>query len=112
MLALEMTGQYHGRYHILHGNLSPMQSIGPEDLRLDRLKDRIRNNADIAELILALNSNPEGEATALYLQEYLQELPIRVTRIATGVPVGAYVQHTDPITLARALSSRHELGGS
>lgn len=111
MIALEKSGQYNGRYHILHGNLSPMQSIVPEDLRLDRLKDRLRSSPEITEAILALNSNPEGEATALYLKEFLQGLPVRVTRIGSGVPVGAIVQYTDPMTLARALSSRHELGG-
>lgn len=108
--AVEKSGQYQGLYHILHGHLSPLQSIGPDDLRLDQLKVRLRNNPAIQEVILALNSNPEGEATALYLKEFLQELPIRVTRIATGIPVGGHIQYTDPMTLGRALSSRRELG--
>lgn len=108
--AVEKSGQYHGLYHILHGHLSPLHSIGPDDLRLDQLKDRLRNNSNIQEVILALNSNPEGEATTLYIKEFLQEMPVRVTRIATGVPVGGHVQYTDPMTLARALSSRQELG--
>lgn len=108
--AVENSGQYQGLYHILHGHLSPLQSIGPQDLRLDQLKERLRNSPVIQEVILALNSNPEGEATTLYLKEFLQDLPVRVTRIATGVPVGGHVQYTDPMTLARALSSREELG--
>ncbi len=111
MHALEQTNQYNGRYHILHGSLSPMQSIGPESLQLDRLKERLRNDSTIKEIILALNSDPEGEATALFIKEFLQELPLRITRIASGIPVGAHVQYTDPITLSRALSSRYELGG-
>jgi recombination protein RecR len=110
MAAIEQTGQYQGRYHILHGSLSPLQAIGPETLQLDRLRARISNGSQIQEVILALNSDPEGEATALYLKEYLQDVPVRVTRIATGVPVGSHVEYSDPITLSRALANRHEMG--
>lgn len=110
MIAIEQTGHYRGRYHILHGSLSPLQAIGPETLQLERLRDRLGNSSGITEVILALNSDPEGEATALYLKEYLQELPVRVTRIATGVPVGGYVEYTDPMTLSQALANRHEMG--
>lgn len=110
LIAIEQTGQYRGRYHILHGSLSPMQSIGPKTLRLDQLKNRIRQDTSIEEVILALSSDPEGEATALYLREYLEDLSLRLTRIASGMPVGAHVRYTDPITLSRALFSRHELG--
>lgn len=112
MQAIEQTGQYRGRYHILHGNLSPMQSIGPDALQLGRLKDRLQSDSNISEIILALSLDPAGETTTLYLREYLQELPLRITRIASGIPVGAHVQYTDPMTLSRALMSRHELGGS
>lgn len=109
MSAMERTGQYRGLYHILHGSLSPLQSIGPEELKLDRLRDRVRKDDVIQEVILALNSDPEGEATSLYLKEYLQDLSIRVTRIAFGIPVGAHVEYTDPITLSRALQARQEI---
>lgn len=106
MTALERTGQYRGRYHILHGSLSPLQSIGPAELHLDRLKERLRHQNEIHEVILALNSDPEGEATAHYLREYLGDLSVRVTKIASGVPVGAHIEYADPITLTRALEAR------
>lgn len=112
MRAIEETGQFKGRYHILHGNLSPIQSIGPEALQLDRLKKRLQEETDTQEVILALNSDPEGEATALYLKEFLEELPLSLTRIGSGMPVGAHVQYTDPMTLSRALASRYIVGGS
>lgn len=112
MQAMEKTGQYHGRYYILHGSLSPMHSIGPETLQLSRLKTRLQKDPTIKEVILAFDSDPEGEATTLYLKEYLQDLPLKITRIALGIPVGAYIQYTDPLTLSRAMSSRHEFGGN
>lgn len=110
MEALEQTGHYRGRYYILHGSLSPMQAIGPETLDLQRLRKRIEQDMQIREMILAFDSDPEGEATTLYLKEYLQDLNIKMTRMALGIPVGAHIQYTDPLTLSRALSSRHELG--
>ncbi len=109
MFALERTGQYRGLYHILHGSLSPIHSVGPEELRLNRLRERIQEENAVAEVILALNSDPEGEATSLYLKEYLQELPIKVTRLASGIPVGAHVEYADPVTLSRALQLRYAL---
>jgi len=111
LVAMESTGHYAGRYHILHGSLSPLHSIGPEELKLSRLKDRLRNDTAIQEVILALNSDPEGEATSLYLKEYLEDLPVRVTRIASGIPVGGHVEYADPVTLSRALQARGEMVG-
>jgi recombination protein RecR len=109
MQALEKTGQYRGRYHILHGKLSPFQTIGPEELQFERLHKRVQNSQNLSEVILALNSDPEGEATALFLKEYLEKLPIRVTRIAAGIPIGGQVAYTDPMTLSHALLSRYEV---
>lgn len=104
--SIERTGSYNGIYHVLLGALSPIEGIGPRELRLDRLAKRIRSSG-IKEVILATNPNAEGDATALYLIEVLKPLAhVRVTRIARGVPVGSHIEYIDQATLQRALEGR------
>ena len=105
--AVEATGEYRGRYHVLHGVLSPLDGIGPEQLHIKELLARLK--AGIEEVIVATNPSIEGEATGLYLQRLCQPLGIRVTRIASGVPIGSDLEFADQITLARALSGRRDL---
>jgi len=105
VLVLERTGQYSGRYHVLHGALSPLDGIGPEELKLDRLVSRIKES-EIREVIIATNPNVEGDATAGYLARLLNPLSVRVTRIAFGLPVGGDIEYADDLTLSRALDGR------
>ncbi|MBI1909931.1 MAG: recombination protein RecR [Deltaproteobacteria bacterium] len=105
LIALEKAGTYRGTYHILHGVIAPLEGVGPEQLKIDSLMKRVKGEA-VKELILATNSNMEGEATALYLKDLLKNYPVAITRIASGVPVGGDLEFTDPMTLARALTSR------
>lgn len=108
-LAIERTGEFRGRYHVLKGALSPVDGIGPEQLRIQELLARVRAGR-VAEVILATNPTAPGEATALYLARLLQEAPdLRVTRIARGVPMGSDLEFSDQVTLARALHGRKEL---
>lgn len=107
LMMIEKTGDYQGHYHVLHGAISPLDGIGPEEIRIQSLIDRVRAGG-IEEIILATNPNPEGEATALYLKKILNEFPVRITRIASGVPVGGVVEYTDPKTLSRAMTQRHD----
>jgi recombination protein RecR len=114
VVAIERTGGYRGRYHVLHGLLSPLDGIGPEDLRVAEL---IRRCADtsvpaaeaIKEVILATSSTVEGEATAVYLSKLLRPLGVRASRIATGVPIGGELEYADQLTLARAIDGRREM---
>ena len=111
ILALEKTGEYEGLYHVLGGAISPVDDIGPEDLRIKELLDRIKNEKDnISEVILATNPNLEGEATAMYINQKIKEqkTKIKVTRIARGLPVGGDLEYADEITLSRALEGRKE----
>ncbi len=109
VLAIERTGEFHGRYHVLKGALSPVDGIGPEQLRLSELLERIRAGG-VQELIVATNPTAQGEATALYIARLLQPgPPIKVTRIARGVPMGSDLEFSDQITLARAISGRMEI---
>ena len=109
VLALERTGEFHGRYHVLKGALSPVDGIGPEQLRLNELVSRVRGGG-IQEVIVATNPTAQGEATALYIARLLQSEPaVKVTRIARGVPMGSDLEFSDQVTLARALSGRKEL---
>jgi recombination protein RecR len=109
VLALERTGEFHGRYHVLKGALSPVDGIGPDQLRLRELVDRVRAGG-ITEVIVATNPTAQGEATALYIARLLQGEPsAKVTRIARGVPMGSDLEFSDQVTLARALSGRKEL---
>jgi recombination protein RecR len=108
MLALERIGAYKGKYHILQGVLSPIEGIGPDDLRIKALLERVRGGS-VREVILATNPSMEGEATAQYLQPRLQSLGVRVTRLARGLPVGGDLEYADQNTLLRALTGRQEM---
>jgi recombination protein RecR len=109
ILPLERTGVFKGRYHSLGGRISPLDHIGPEDLRIDALVERIKTQAP-AEIILALGSDVEGEATANYLASLLRDLPVRITRLAQGLPAGGGLEHADELTLSRALAGRTAVG--
>jgi recombination protein RecR len=108
VLAIERTGEYRGLYHVLHGAISPVEGIGPDDLRIAELVGRARL-AGVTEVILATNTSLEGEATAMYIQRQLLPLEVRVTRLARGLPVGGDLEYADAITLARALEGRQEM---
>lgn len=108
VLSIEKTGAYRGHYHVLHGVISPINGIGPEDLKLKNLFDRLRDNA-VQEVIVATNPTSEGEATALYLSKLITPLDIRITRIASGIPVGSDLEYTDVVTLTRAFSGRQSI---
>ncbi len=109
MAAYERTKQYHGMYHVLHGAISPMTGIGPQEIKIKELLSRLQNDDMIEEVILATNPNVEGEATAMYISRLLKPLQIKVTRIANGVPVGGDLEYVDEITLSRALEGRREM---
>lgn len=108
VLVIEATDQYHGLYHVLGGAMSPMDGIGPEDLRMKELLERLRDGT-IREVIVATNPNMEGDVTALYLKETLSPLGVRVTRIARGVPSGGDIEYSDRATLGNALQGRTDL---
>ena len=108
MLALERTAGYKGRYHVLHGALSPIEGIGPDDLKIRQLIDRVRNN-QVKEIIIATNPSMEGDATALYLSQQLKPFNLKVTRLARGLPMGGDLEYADQSTLLRALSGRQEM---
>jgi recombination protein RecR len=108
ILALERSGSYHGLYHVLHGVISPMDGVGPEDLKVEELLGRLKGGA-VSEVILATNPNLEGEATAMYLTRLLRPLGLRITRLARGLPTGADLEYADDLTLARALEGRQEV---
>lgn len=108
LLAIEKTGGYKGVYHVLMGSLSPLEGVGPDDIQIKSLLNRIqRESRD--EIILATNPNVEGEATAMYLTRLLKPLGIRITRIAHGIPVGGDLEYADEVTMARALEGRREV---
>jgi recombination protein RecR len=108
LLAMERTGEYRGRYHVLLGALSPLDGIGPDDLKIRELLARL-DGKTTAEVILATNPNVEGEATALYLAKLLRPLAVRITRIARGLPVGGDLEYADQVTLSKALEGRREI---
>ena len=108
VLSIERGREYNGTYHVLHGVLSPMNHIGPDDLRIKELLKRVAEE-DVQEVIMATNPDPEGEATAMYLSRLLKPFGVRVTRLAYGIPVGANLEFTDDATLSRALEGRTEL---
>lgn len=108
VLAIERTREFKGRYHVLHGVLSPVEGVGPEDLKIRDLVERVRKEP-VKEVILATNVSLEGEATAMYLQKQLAPLGMRVTRLARGLPVGGDLEYADETTLARALEGRSEM---
>ena len=113
LVAVEKTRSYNGLYHVLHGSLSPIRGLGPEDLRLQNLLPRLRpennDNVEVREVILATNPNTEGEATASYISRLLKPLGIRTTRIAMGMPVGSDLEYVDEVTMDKALANRHEM---
>ncbi len=108
VLALERTEGFHGRYHVLHGALSPIEGIGPEDIKIRELVERIHSGG-ISEVILATNPSLEGDATAMYLSQKLSSSPVRITRLARGLPIGGDLEYADQHTLLRALSGRQEM---
>lgn len=109
VLAFERTRVYHGLYHVLHGTISPLNHIGPDDLRIRELLHRVAEE-DIQEVILATNPDTEGEATAMYLARLLAPFHIRVSRLAYGIPVGGQLEYIDEVTLMRALDGRQSIG--
>ncbi|MDD5088962.1 MAG: recombination mediator RecR [bacterium] len=108
VLRLEKTGSYRGLYHVLGGVLSPLEGVGPDDLRVRELMERLQDGS-VREVILALNSTPDGDATALYLSRLLKGNPAAVSRLARGVPVGAEIEHVDEATLSSAMQARTPL---
>jgi recombination protein RecR len=108
VMAIERTGEYRGHYHVLHGAISPMDGIGPDQLRVRELLTRLEDT-DIKEVVLATNPNVEGETTAVYLARLIKPLGIKVTRIASGLPVGGDLEFADEVTLGRAIDARREL---
>ena len=108
IIAMEKTHEFKGVYHVLHGSISPMNGIGPDDIKIKELLTRIGNNK-ISEIIIATNPRVEGEATAMYLSKLIKPMGIKVTRIAHGIPVGGDLEYTDEITLMKALEGRREL---
>lgn len=108
ILAMERTNEFNGVYHVLHGSLSPMNGIGPDDIKIKELLKRLEANT-VKEVILATNPRVEGEATAIYLSKLIKPLGVKVTRIAHGIPVGGDLEYTDEITLSKALEGRHEI---
>lgn len=108
IMAMERTHEFKGVYHVLHGTISPMNGIGPEDIKTKELLKRI-GNGNVKEIIIATNPRVEGEATAIYLSKIIKPLGIKVTRIAHGIPVGGDLEYTDEITLSKALEGRREL---
>ena len=113
VIAIDRTGEYHGLYHVLHGAISPVEGIGPDELRIGELLARLKKAREqgepVREVLLATNPNLEGEATAMYLARLIQPLGIRVTRLARGLPVGGDLEYADAVTLGRALQGRREM---
>ena len=108
ILSIEKTREYHGQYHVLHGVLSPINGIGPDDLRLKNLIARLKEGT-VKEIILATNPNVEGEATAIYVSKLIKPLGVKVSRIALGVPVGSDLEFADEVTMSKALEGRREI---
>jgi recombination protein RecR len=108
VIAIDRTGEYKGLYHVLHGAISPVEGIGPDELRITELISRLKAEP-VQEVLLATNPNLEGEATAMYLAQLIQPLGVRVTRLARGLPVGGDLEYADAVTLGRALQGRREM---
>jgi recombination protein RecR len=107
--AVERTGEYRGLYHVLGGHLSPLDGIGPDDLRIEPLMSRLANGTQVREVIVATNPSMEGEVTATYVRGAVESAGVRVTRIALGLPVGGDLEYADSVTLGRALAARREM---
>ncbi len=108
LIAIENTGEFKGRYHVLHGTISPLDGIGPEDIKVKELMDRLVGER-VTELILATNPTVEGGTTALYLTDLIKPLGVKVTRIAYGIPMGSEIEYADGMTLSKALEGRREI---
>ncbi len=108
LVAIEKSGQFRGLYHVLHGSISPLRGVGPDDLKIGPLLARLRDGT-VKEIILATNPNIEGEATAIYLSRLLKPLGLRVTRIGLGLPVGSELEYADEVTVGKALEGRREI---
>ena len=108
VIAMERGGEYDGLYHVLHGVISPMNRVGPDDLRIRPLLERVAQN-EIREVIMATNPDTEGEATAMYLSRLLKPFGVKITRLAYGIPVGSHLEYADNATLMRALEGRQEI---
>ena len=109
VMAIERIREYRGTYHVLHGAISPAEGIGPADINLKSLIERLQNDSDVEEVIIATNPNIEGEATAMYIARLLKPAGIKVTRIAHGIPVGGDLEYADEVTLLKAVEGRREL---
>lgn len=107
VIAMEKTGEYHGLYHVLHGSISPMEGIGPDEIKIKNLLPRLQEG--IEEVIVATDPNAEGDVTSMYLAKLLKPLGVKVTRIAHGLPVGGDLEYADEVTLSKALEGRHEI---
>ena len=107
--AIERSGEYRGVYHVLGGHISPLDGVGPEDLRIEALRGRVANGSSVREVILATNASMEGEVTATYVRRVLEPQGVRVSRIALGLPVGGDLEYADGLTIARALAARREM---
>jgi recombination protein RecR len=108
LMAIEGTGDFRGKYHVLHGTLAPLEGIGPEDIKAKELLERLETGK-VKEVIMATNPNVEGGATALYLTKLIKPLGVKVTRIAYGIPMGGDIEYTDGVTLVKALEGRREI---
>jgi recombination protein RecR len=108
--AIERTGEYRGLYHVLGGHLSPLDGVGPDDLRIAPLKSRLANGSAVREVIIATNPSMEGEVTATYVRQAIETRHVRVTRIALGLPMGGDLEYADGVTIARALAARRDMG--
>lgn len=108
VIAFERTREFHGLYHVLHGTISPLNHVGPDDIRIRELLQRVADE-DIREVIIATNPDTEGEATAMYISRLLRPFGVRVTRLAYGIPVGGHLEFIDEVTLMRALEGRREI---
>lgn len=110
VVAMEKTGEYRGLYHVLQGSISPMNGVGPEEIRIKELLSRIKGG-DFKEIIMATDPNVEGEATAMYIVRLLRDFPVLISRIAHGIPVGGDLEYADEVTLGRALEGRQRVTG-
>ena len=108
VIAMERAREYHGVYHVLHGVISPLNHVGPDDIRIRELLSRV-GQGDVQEIIMATNPDTEGEATAMYLSRLLRPVGVKVTRLAYGIPVGSQLEYSDEVTLLRALEGRQEM---
>jgi recombination protein RecR len=111
ILPIERTGEYRGLYHVLGGHLSPLDGVGPDDLRMAALRRRLDNGSPVREVIVATNPSMEGEVTATYVRGLLEGTSVRVTRIALGLPIGGDLEYADGMTIAQALAARREMAG-